>query len=251
MEKDISIIVATYNADLTIERCIKSIISQKSESLEFIIIDGVSQDQTIDIIKKYKTYIDYFVSEPDCGVYDAWNKGILASKGKWIMFLGADDVLLPQSILKYTNFLKSNADFDIISAKASMVDKFGHEICIFGNKYDWSEFRKNMLFSHGTTLHNKKFVKRNGLFNLSYKICSDYEFFMRHGSTINAGYINDVMILFQSGGMSSTIKGQIETFRIRKFYGSCSYLVNCYLTFRRILGILYRNILNVYYESKS
>lgn len=249
--KELSIIIATYNAEITLQRCLDSIILQKSDVLELIVIDGHSKDKTLGIIEKYKTYIDYFVSEPDRGVYDAWNKGILASKGKWIMFLGADDVLLPQSILKFTNFLKSNVDFDIISAKASMVDKFGHEICIIGKKYDWNEFRKNMLFSHGTTLHNKEFVKRNGLFNLSYKICSDYEFFMRHGSTINAGFINDVMILFQSGGMSSTIKGQIETFRIRRFYGSCSYLINCYLTFRRILGILYRNILNIYYGSKS
>ena len=87
----ISIIIATFNAELRLSRCLDSIISQKTEEIELLIIDGGSVDGTLKLIDSYKGCIDFVLTEKDNGIYDAWNKGIRQAKGEWIMFLGADD----------------------------------------------------------------------------------------------------------------------------------------------------------------
>ena len=98
----ISIITAVLNGDKTLERTIQSVIDQDYKNIEYIIIDGGSTDGTLDIIKKYDHAIDYWMSEPDEGIYDAFNKGIQISSGEWIYFLGADDYFVDQNVLNTT-----------------------------------------------------------------------------------------------------------------------------------------------------
>ncbi len=101
----ISIVSVVLNAEDFIEDLIKSILSQKYQSFEFIIVDGGSTDDTINIIKTYSNNIDKWISEKDQGIYDAMNKGIEIAKGEWIYFIGADDQLLPNSISKTASYL--------------------------------------------------------------------------------------------------------------------------------------------------
>lgn len=107
-EKQVSIITATYNAKETIEASIKSVISLKSKSIEYIIIDGGSIDGTVDVLNSYLDHIDFFISEPDNGIYDALNKGIKRATGKHVLVLGADDELL--NIDCALNYLNHNPD---------------------------------------------------------------------------------------------------------------------------------------------
>ena len=99
----ISIIIATWNAEKTLRRCLDSIIPQLTDETELIIIDGGSKDSTNEIINSYGNNVAVHLSEPDKGVYDAWNKGIKTSHGEWIMFIGADDTLCPNAIQVYNN----------------------------------------------------------------------------------------------------------------------------------------------------
>lgn len=243
--KKISIIIATYNAGKVLQRCLDSIRPQKSDGIELLIIDGNSKDNTMEIVNANSDIIDFHVSKPDRGIYDAWNKGIKAATGEWILFLGADDQLMPNAISVYLEYLSVDLtdNVDIISAKAKMIDSKGNVVCVFGKRFVWDEFRKNMLFSHGTTLHASIFLKENGAFDLSYKICADYEYFMRNGNKIKSQFIDKVLIVFQAGGASATFAGQVETFKIRKKYHSVSTLLNIMLTFRRMCGIIYRNLI--------
>ena len=87
-----SIITVTYNAVDTLERTIRSVISQR-EHIEYIIIDGGSTDGTQEIVDVYKSYISYFVSEKDSGIYDAMNKGLKAATGEYVWFLNAGDTI--------------------------------------------------------------------------------------------------------------------------------------------------------------
>ena len=96
----ISVVTVSYNAVTTIEETILSVVNQTYKNIEYIIIDGGSTDGTVDIIKKYADRIDYWVSEPDKGIYDAMNKGIVKSTGEWIHFLNAGDVYLNTHILE-------------------------------------------------------------------------------------------------------------------------------------------------------
>ncbi len=91
----ISIIIATYNAEAHLVECLQSIINQTEKNIEIVIVDGGSIDNTINIIGQYNTGNITWISEPDNGIYDAMNKGIKMTQGRWFYFLGSDDRLLP------------------------------------------------------------------------------------------------------------------------------------------------------------
>ena len=89
----VSIIIVTYNAEKHLDNCLKNIREQHCDNIQVILMDGGSTDSTLDIIRKHEYIIDFWLSEPDRGIYDAMNKAISHIKGKWVLFLGADDLL--------------------------------------------------------------------------------------------------------------------------------------------------------------
>lgn len=104
----VTIVTAVYNGELYLEQTIKSVLDQTYDNIEYIIIDGDSTDDTLSIIKKYDEKIAYWISEPDAGIYDAWNKAISLTTGNWIAFVGADDILLPHTVQLYVDYILGN-----------------------------------------------------------------------------------------------------------------------------------------------
>ena len=162
----ISIITVVFNAEDQIEKTIQSVIDQNDDGIEFIIVDGGSTDNTVNIIKKYEAYIDYWVSETDSGIYDAMNKGISIAKGKGILFLNAGDCFIGRVIsdeitipcflnVKYYNAFDNLADIKIKNYKLGIPNC--HQGIVFENKG----------------------IK----YDLNYKIASDYDFYLKHGYT--------------------------------------------------------------------
>lgn len=237
-KKLISIIIATFNAEKYLCRCLNSIIYQKDDSIELLIIDGKSTDSTLEIIDQYKSFIDYCISEKDCGIYDAWNKGVSKAKGDWIMFLGADDYLLDGTIHKYHLFLK-NCDamkLDLISGKYRYVTERGELLGILGQPYDYKVFCRYMNISHGSSLHNRHLFKELGNFNLAYKICADYEFLLR--KKLKTGFIDEALICMQVGGMSFSYKGLLETYKIRSYHRTVPPVVNIFYLIKSLIGYI-------------
>jgi len=196
----ISIICAAYNCNNTIEDSIKSIIPHLSDKIEFIIIDGNSNDGTIDIIKKYESYLAYWVSEEDLGIYDAWNKGIKKARGKYYSFVGLDDVLCENYSSEYIKALGENPNIDFISSKM-FINKYGKTT--FGEKWEWNKFRKKMNIVHPGSLHNSNLFHKYGYFQSTFKIAGDYEFLLRVGSNLNSHFINKPTIIFSLNGISN------------------------------------------------
>lgn len=235
-KKEISIIIATYNAGKTLERCLHSLIKQKTNEIELLIIDGGSKDTTLSILYNHKQDIDFSISEPDKGIYDAWNKGMKHATGNWIMFVGADDYLMDGAIHTYIDFLKNNdtTNIDLISGKYQYIDTQGKLIAIYGQPYNFNIFKKYMNISHGTSLHNKKLFEEVGGFDLNYKICADYELLSR--KKLNTLFINKPLLCMQVGGMSFSIKGLKETYKIRKQYHYISSLTNIFYFIKGSIG---------------
>jgi len=228
-KKVITIITATFNADSCLENLIKSVISQITDKVEFIIIDGNSTDNTISLIQKYKEYIAYWCSESDNGIYDAWNKGIRKATGEWIMFLGADDLLQPGALDAYFNFLEQEESvFDIITSRLDYVNEDGSHIKYVGEPWNWNKFKMSrMSFAHPGLLHNAKLFIANGLFDSEFKICGDSEFFLRTQGKIATGFVNYITVKMQRGGMSLSVKAIIESYKIRKKNHILSTSKNC------------------------
>lgn len=238
MDKLITVVIATYNASKSIKRCLDSIISQKNELIELIIVDGVSKDGTIEAVNEYRENVDVFISEPDKGIYDAWNKGIKKASGKWIMFVGADDTLEPNALKSYESFLMSadTENLDYICAKNNYLSFDGSKMKVIGTEWRWSEFRKTMGPAHVASLHSIKLFEQIGGFDTEYKLCADYELLMRKRDQLRVAYLDTIIANMYVGGMSLSVSALKETYRIRKKYSSLSEIENLsMLTFRILL----------------
>jgi glycosyltransferase involved in cell wall biosynthesis len=207
MRKKISIITAVYNGEKLLPNLIDSIRQQTCcDTFEFIIIDGGSKDQTVDLIKQNKDIVDYWISEKDEGIYDAWNKGLKAATGAWIMFLGCDDLLMPDAIENYTKFLSGiSKDTEFISSKVQMIDERGNFVRVKGWKWEWPKLLKEMTVAHPGALHSKKLFDVYGNFDKNFKIVGDYEFLLRAKNNLNADFMNKVTVLMREGGVSDSL----------------------------------------------
>jgi len=222
----ISIITATYNAESCLENLLKSIKLQKTDNIEFVIIDGASKDNTISIIKRYNEFIDYWISEPDTGIYDAWNKGVKLTTGEWIMFLGADDQLMPKALKTNIDFILKNSsqELDLISSKIEMIDNNRKSIRIKGWKWEWPRFLYEMTIAHPGALHSRKLFVKHGLFNQDYKIAGDYELLLRPRNNLKTAFIDAITVKMCEGGTSDSIAAAFELYKLTTKTGGANRL---------------------------
>jgi len=206
-----SIIIATYNADSYIRRALTRVIENvKDIPCELIIIDGGSTDSTVEIIKEFSNYIHYWISEPDRGIYDAWNKGVRQATADWIMFLGADDQLLSGALNKYSLFIDSQKNLEdllFISSRMQMIDFDNKPIRIKGWAWEWPKFLKETTIAHPGSLHSKKLFEKYGLFDTNYRSAGDFELLIRPKDQLNAAFMNEVTVIMQEGGISDGVIG--------------------------------------------
>ena len=201
----ISIVTAVFNGEKFLEQSIQSVCSQSYDNFEYIIIDGQSRDNTLDIIRKYDDAIDYWVSEPDRGIYDAWNKALSLTQGEWIMFLGADDFLIPDILNEYLDFIHLQpSDIQFISAKVELIDSNQKTIKIVGTPWKWNIFKRYMNIAHVGALHHIKLFEMYGTFDIHYKIAGDYDFLLRSQQKLIARYMNKVVARMTNDGVSNT-----------------------------------------------
>jgi len=215
----ISVVTVVFNGEKFLEDTIQSVINQTYDNVEYIIIDGGSTDGTLDIIKKYVNQIDYWVSEKDEGIYDAWNKAVSVLSGVWVSFLGADDTYKPTALSLYADMIAVSPEINYISSRVDLM-KSGKRVRVVGEAFSAVSFKKRMNVAHVGSLHKRELFLKTGLFNLNYKVVSDYEFFVRNLSKIRAGFINESCANMQVGGVSdgSTLVFQ-EVAKVKLKYG--------------------------------
>lgn len=230
---EISLIIATFNAAKTLKRCLESIVPQLTEQTELLLIDGGSKDSTNDIINSYGDKIAVHISEPDKGIYDAWNKGVRHAQGKWICFIGADDILLPDAIETFLNVIRSTANidsYDYICAHNEYVDDKGNVIQVIGEPAEWNKMRKSMVAAHVASLHNKQnLFETIGGYDLQFHICADYDLLLRKRDKLKSLFVNHNIARMQTGGMSFSVAALKETYKIREKNHSVSLLENIIL----------------------
>ena len=202
----ITIITAVLNNEKYLEECILSLHNQKYNNYEHIIVDGGSKDQTLNIIKKYEDKIDYWCSQKDKGIYDAFNIGMKLSAGEYIGFLNSDDYfsddalnILEKYIIKYPK-----KDFIFGSVKKHWGILHGYK----PYKIYWSW---GFYSSHSTGFFIKTdAAKKVGFYNLKYKYSSDYDYFFRMIVKKKLKGIStkkeEIFGTFRRGGFSSKIK---------------------------------------------
>lgn len=205
----ITIIIAVYNGGRTLQQCIDSVVSQSYTNTELIVIDGDSTDETKNIIESNLEAISYMVSEPDNGIYNAWNKGVAKSNGDWICFLGADDFFWDPEVLKTVtiNLLKIPQHILVAYGKIKILNN--DDICLYEVGESWEvsgpRFSKVMSITHPGAMHKRELFEKYGFFDESYRIAGDYELLLRHLKSNHAYFMDVVMVGMRLGGISSNI----------------------------------------------
>lgn len=211
----ISIIIATYNAAQSLQRAIDSVVAQSLFlRIELIIIDGGSEDGTVDIIRSNEAILTEWISEKDSGNYAAFNKGIRRASGEWIYILGADDYLWSSNVLALIAPYLINAKnrFSIVYGRVALVNKLGEILTILGEDWKSSQlkFRDRMTLPHQGVFHHKDLFKSRGFFNETFKHAGDYEFLLRELKTTAPLFVSDLIIAgYQHGGGSSILKNAL------------------------------------------
>ncbi len=176
MPQKISIITINYNNIKGLEKTIKSIIHQTENHYEFIIIDGGSTDGSKELIESYSEKIDYWVSEPDTGVYNAMNKGIKAAKGDFVIFMNSGDTFYENNVLEKVNPLLVD-EFDIYYGDNYKVKQNSKRKKTYPEKLSFSFFYSSCI-NHQATFIRRQLFFDYFLYNEKFKIVSDWEFFI-------------------------------------------------------------------------
>jgi len=202
----VSIITVVFNGEKYLEQTIRSVINQTYNNIEYIIIDGGSTDKTIDIVNKYKEHVSYFVSEPDDGLYDAMNKGIVVATGEIIGIVNSDDWYELNAVEYMVNAYKKNPEKRIFHGDVMHI--FSDEYKKL-RKFNPSEFRFKyyaVTYEHPTFFVVDAEYKEH-LYNTKLKVLSDYQFmleaFLKNKNKFY--YLPQTISNFRIGGESAKI----------------------------------------------
>lgn len=212
----ISIITVVYNGARTIERTIQSVCNQTYENIEYIIIDGNSTDNTLEIVKKFNC-INKLISEPDAGIYDAMNKGISLAKGDYIALLNSDDWYEPDTCEIVANRIMATGK-DVYYGLERVVSLDNTTEFIYG--YTMKTIN-NFMIAHPTCFVSKNIYKKY-LYDLRYKSAADYDFFLKIKDIASFEFIEQILANFSLCGMSDSFLGKLESIQIRHKYNVIS-----------------------------
>ena len=224
----ISIIIAVYNGKATLQQCINSVAQQTHPYKELIVIDGGSTDGTVELIKENNRHVNYWISEPDRGIYNAWNKGLAQAKGEWICFLGADDYFWDAAVLDRmaVHLQELPKNIRVVYGQIAMVDAKGDVIRKEGEPWELTKsgFSQFMCLPHVGTMHRRSLFDQHGKFDETFRIAGDYELLLRELKSGDAAFIPNIVTAGQRlGGISTKTKNFVqvlfEVLRARNMHG--------------------------------
>lgn len=206
----VSIITSCFNREGTIAQTIESVLEQDYPNIEYIIIDGASKDNSLQIIRKYEHRITKIISEPDKGMYEAINKGLKLATGDIVGLLHSDDFFFSKSVISdiVATFKQSNAD--LVYGNGLYVDPKNTNLVVrnwISGSYKRWKVKCGWLPLHPTVYIRKKLIERIGLYDESYRIAADSEFLIRYlyKTNIQISYLNQYIVRMRMGGLSTNL----------------------------------------------
>ena len=202
-----TIITPTLNSEKYLEECIKSVESQSFKNLEHIFIDSFSKDNTLNILRKYKKRNPkkvFIYKYPKKGISDAFNKGIKHSKGKYLNFLGSDDLLEKDALkIVYDNMKDGKyswcyGNFDIINEKGKIIKRKRYKL----ENYSYLNLYIHLYICHQTVFMKKNIFNKYGLFDSKLKYAMDHEYWLRIGKKEFPKYLNNKLCNFRIDGIN-------------------------------------------------
>lgn len=213
-----TIITICYNAEETIDKTVESVLRQTYKEYEYIIVDGSSTDDTLKILRNYKSPNIRIYSEPDQGISDAFNKGIIHSYGEYLLFLNSGDYFLNDNMLEEISKDMMNCSEEVVTFSIKSILNGMFPDCENEGQRLW----ENSLIPHQGSFIKREVFTKVGMFNTAFKIRMDYDFFCRcYRQGISFKCIPKAIVYFDSGGVSATDEYgyQKEGLAVRLLYG--------------------------------
>jgi len=207
----ISIIVATYESATSIAACLESVVTQQFTDYELLVVDGGSQDGTVEIIQRYHPHIRWWVSEPDGGVYDAWNKALAQVRGEWFGFLGSDDQLAGPHVLGQlaVQLRAAEPQTDLIYGQVDLRAQ-GRLVMRLGQPWrspwvwPWTQLDMVLPLAHPMAMHRQRVIERYGRFDTDFHIAGDTDYILRLTRTgPTPRFLPLLLVEMDSGGLST------------------------------------------------
>lgn len=248
----ITVVTVVYNGQDSIRDTIESCINQSYPNVEYIVIDGASNDSTTEIISKFQNSIAYFLSEPDSGIYDAMNKAIKVAKGEWINFMNCGDVFVNNDVLHLIAdaISKDKSNADIIYGNT--IFKF-KDFFLKQKPMDLNRIKREMAFCHQSSFVKMNIIKSDN-FDLKYKLSADFEMMNRfYYQNKIFKYVDQYISVFDQtdGSTLRNFKQSIkERFLTYDDMGSIKKTILCYKTIvRMLIGLSVRKMLPKKHEN--
>ncbi|MDR2146036.1 MAG: glycosyltransferase, partial [Tannerella sp.] len=199
-----SIIIPTFNAGQTFQKCLESVVNQSFTNFEVLIMDGLSTDNTAEIATGFKDSRIRIFSEKDDGIYDAMNKGIDSTKGEWLYFLGSDDTISDHDVLQkvYEAIKETGCKIIYGNIKADGDNDWVKNGEIYDGPFNFKKLASKNI-CHQAIFYHKTVFKSVGNFNTTYKTCSDYDFNLKCYAKYKFRFINIIVANYFAGGTSS------------------------------------------------
>jgi hypothetical protein len=216
----ITLVTATFNAAKLLPITLASVRAQSCDCFEWIVADGGSSDGTLKLIEANSDLIDQWISRPDSGVYDAWNRACAMARGEWVLFLGAGDELGWSTSLERMAERLSIAypDHALVYGKVQYLSEVGRApLDVVGEPWEalrgkW-ELMRPALPPHGAVFHHRSLLRGSEPFDTRFRIAGDSHFMLRHIFARPPLFVPELVNRTPIGGLSFTLEGALEVAR--------------------------------------
>lgn len=220
----LSIVIATWNAARTLDRCLRSIAGQEFTNWELLISDGGSTDGTVELIEKNEPLVAWWHSRGDAGIYDAWNEALVRARGEYVCFLGADDVWADRGALSRLFSAIGAEQFDLVTSRGLIRDPTTGIGITFGSAWNYRRIGRRMVVCHPGLLHRRSLFDEHGYFDPRYRIAGDLDFLLRLPPNLRCLDVDVTTVLIDAAGVSrknvlARLREQREVLAKCKRYG--------------------------------
>ena len=247
----VTVITAVFNGVKDLETTILSVLNQSYANVEYIVIDGGSTDGTLDLLRKYENSIDYWLSEPDSGVYDAFNKACRLITGEWAVFIGAGDMLYDESVLTLISEAVQRVDINTEIVYGNVCITNGASRLMTMQNREWSQMQDKWLGArpwlphHQGVFHRKRILSTKAVFDINYKIAADSKLLYSSIARAKPVFVDVTVAAASVGGISTnpqyTMNFMNEVNRINREFGFINYRRQSWSYVKCILkSIIYR-----------
>nr|WP_315473969.1 glycosyltransferase family 2 protein [uncultured Rhodoferax sp.] len=201
----ISVVTVVRNGREFVEDTIVSALAQNYENYEYIVIDGKSTDGTVGIIASYAKKIKYWISEKDAGIADAFNKGLSAANGDYIIFLNADDYFVDSRVLQDTaHFIVKNNYPVLVYGDCEVLNRLNGQVLYRTNiQLTVDGLRRGKMLPQPSLFTHRSYFEKYGIFDSKFKIAMDYEWLLRGVQTEKIVHSSRIISRVRNGGVST------------------------------------------------